>query len=438
MTWTQRLKTAYEAFKRMAIPLYVFYILFNIIVFTISITAVLSFFLPFISSNGFNPLHYSLSYGDPFTPVPPGLDYGFTSTPLGDISYLLYSLRPFLGGILTVIILFWLITSLFLAGIFHLTKKALTDNAHFRDLRFEGFTRLLGFNGLMLLVGILILVVGISIASSFQSEYSLFLFAAFSLLALFVVGLFLSPWFFSAPFYMLNNLKMSFGESLKASWGFFRRHMAPLWGGFLTVFVAQLVSSFLSESSPTLGLIIALVILPFLTIIPIVWVLTLEEEDTEFDSGISFTVHDSFNTAPFTKEPHAKESHAKDPISPQTNSAFEFNQGIRNATARPEPPKPEPQTSTNSETPTSTSSDAPKDSTTPNDSTTVSPIYNPPRDPYAMPSDPYDPYAMPQSPYTSPPIPSEEDIDEAINFCPTCGKKVRDGAYYCSQCGIKL
>src|SRR5690606_38095437 len=117
------------------------------------------------------------------------------------------------------------LSSLYLTGVFHLTKKALTDKAQFRDFRFEGFARILGFYGFMTLIGVLILMFGTFIATSFQSEYSLFLFVIVSLLVLLLVGLYLAPWFFSAPFYMLNNLQMSFGESIKASWEFFRRNM---------------------------------------------------------------------------------------------------------------------------------------------------------------------------------------------------------------------
>ncbi|NMA69423.1 MAG: zinc-ribbon domain-containing protein [Desulfitobacterium sp.] len=422
MTWSQRLKTAFETLKRMAVPLYVFYIAFYVIIITITFATIFSFFLPFMSNNGFYPLHYSTSY-NPFTPVPPGMGYSYNLGPFGDLSSFITYLRPIFGSILTVVVLVWLLSSLYLTGVFHLTKKALTDRAQFRDFHFEGFTRILGFYGLMSLIGIIILMVGTFIAASLQSEYSLFLFVVVSLLILLLVGLFISPWLFSAPFYMLNNLQMSFGESFKGSWDFFRRHMFPLWGGFLTVFIIQLISSFLSENSPTFGLLITLVVFPFLTIVPMVWVLTLEKEEQGKPYSYEKNAQDSY-------ERNYQDSYERGYQEGSFSPSFEqdsFYQRKNNTMEEPKPSEPEHSSTElgNSEPPRPESPTLPEPSG----------IYNPPKDPYAMPQDPY---ATPEKPYIPPSPPSQETEKGTINFCSNCGTKVREGAFYCSQCGTKL
>ena len=403
MTWTDRMKKTIETFKRMALPLFGFFILLALVEFIITVISLSATFLPFFDMNGWNPSFSPAPYMNPNIPVPPGYEYG----PSLDYAFGWEELAPFmsmlpglLGGIAILMILSILIGSVFFTGIFHLTKKAYTEKAQFRDIKLKGLPRVLGWYAIVTLISSVAIGVGIFLAMRFESPYSLAMFGLIYILVLMAVGLFVAPWITAAPYYMLNHNSFAFGQAFKESWHFYRRHMGPLWGAFFTLLGIQLLVNAIYRGSPDIGFILTLLTTPFLTVLPIVWVLTLEEED---QPPLIATIY-----------------------SPSPGQAS-HDPGM-GAPAEPSSPSP----TDSPHTPWNTSSESvAKDSY---GSASTTPLYTPPENPYSA----------PESPYHSPSVPSYEGTSsegpdrESVNFCPTCGKKVREGASYCSQCGTKL
>ncbi|SHN49471.1 zinc-ribbon domain-containing protein [Desulfitobacterium chlororespirans DSM 11544] len=400
MTWTDRMKKTIETFKRMALPLFGFFILLALVEFIITVISLSATFLPFFDMNGFNPSFSPAPYMNPNIPVPPGYEYD----PSLGYSFGWEELAPFmsmlpglLGGIAILMVLSILIGSVFFTGIFHLTKKAYTEKAQFRDIKLKGLPRVLGWYAIVTLISSIVIGVGILLAMRFESPYSLAMFGLIYILVLMAVGLFVAPWVSSAPYYMLNHDSFAFGQAFKESWHFYRRHMGPLWGAFFTLLAIQLLVNAIYRSSPDIGLILSLLTTPFLTVLPIVWVLTLEEEPPLPIGNIY---------AP-SSEQERHDTKADTPAEP--SSPADSSHVPRKAASE------------------SVSRD-------PYGSSSATPLYTLPESPYSTPEPPYHSPSAPSYGGTS----SGEQETEPVNFCPTCGKKVREGASYCSQCGTKL
>ncbi|WP_019849455.1 zinc ribbon domain-containing protein [Desulfitobacterium sp. PCE1] len=396
MTWTDRMKKTIETFKRMALPLFGFFLLFALVEGIIAVISLGAAFLPFFNMNGLGPSFSPAPYMNPNIPVPPGYGYGPSlgyAFGLEELAPFMHMLPRLLGGIAILMIVSMVLGSVFITGVFQLTKKAYTEKAQFRDIKLKGFPRLLGWYGIITFISIIAIGVGILVAMGFRSPYSMALFALIYMLALMAAGLFVAPWVSSAPFHMLNHREFTFGQAFKESWRFYRRHMGPLWGAFLTLLGIQLFINLINRNSPDIGLILTFIITPFVTILPIVWVLTLEEEELPTSGQETYNVE---RDAQPTSEPYNHEE-------PKLH----------------ESPSPKDDPSEKNSRATSSSS---------------APPYIPPKDPYSAHESPY------QAPYTSSygSTSSGEFEKEPINFCPTCGEKVREGASYCSKCGTKL
>lgn len=418
MTWTDRIKKSIETFKRMALPLFGFYILFALVGIIVAVVSVGAALFPLLRMEGLGATFSAVPYMDPNIPVPPG--YG----PSMNYGYGLDELAPYLDMAPTFIVSFvllmlvsWVLASVFQAGVFHLTKKAYVEKAQFRDIRLKGFPRLLGWYGIIAIIGIILVGLGVLIALSFQSEYAMALFGAAYLLALVAAGFFLAPWVSAAPYTMLNQPHLSFWQAFKESWRFYRRHMGPLWGVFLTVLGIQLLISLINRSAPDIGLIVSLITSPFVAILPIVWVLTLVDEDQPLPIGNIYsptteqgTYGTEVNVDPVSEVHHKNEPDLSDYPSTQPDASPEISPYSTPSTPPTTPPYTPPSAMGGS-----------------------APLYTPPKNPYPTEESPdHIPYTAPYGHSTAE---SEQDL---VNFCPTCGKKVREGASYCSQCGTKL
>ncbi|MEL1136522.1 zinc-ribbon domain-containing protein [Desulfitobacterium sp. THU1] len=425
MSWTDRMKKTIETFKRMALPLFGFYIIFIIISSIMAALSIAAAIMPVLRSGEFSSSFPSSPYIDPTVPVPPGYDsmtnfgYGpsFGDGSFGELAPYLEELAPFMNmaptillSIALLVLLSILLASFFQAGVFHLTKKAYVEKAQFRDIRFQGFARILGWSAILMLMSIVMLSLGIVIAMRFQSEYAMASFAIIYMLVFVALGIFLAPWITSAPYRMLTQLHLPFGQAFKESWSFYRRHMGPLWGAFLTILGIQLLIGLFDNNASDVGLILSLIVTPFLMILPVVWVFTLEEEEKPignlYDDPTTPVLRPE--TSPFTVSTDSR-----------YHPAYEGNKPTdAPSSAAPESPPNKP------DAPDVPIASYPAPSNP----------YTPPKDPYSSPESPYD------SPYnpSHPRIPLPVESEDTANFCPTCGRKTREGASYCSQCGTKL
>ena len=415
MTWSDRMKKTCDTFKNMALPLYLFYLLFSLLCVIIAVVAVALISIPFFEMNEITNFS-AMPYFDPNIPVPPGYD-PFDSSgsnwyrELESLYYLwpqifmVIALGALAGGMMFAI---------FDAGIFHLTKKAYAEKVKFADIKLKGFSRMLGWYLVFSFIGILIVGGGILIGLAFESIYSIALFLLVYALILFSIFILIAPWLYTGRYFMLNKPQLSFWQSFKASWQFYRHNMGPLWTGFLTVAGCQILLSLINRNAPDLGFFVTFLVTPFLVILPIVWYLTLEEEENPV-----------FANSP--DNPYSSDySNYNYSNSPYSNTNYTPNSFVSTPSVHPEP--------ANTPQPPAKEEQAPPPASPP----APNPVYSPPEKLYTPPSDPYPTpdYAYP--PYATETNTATEEKKSPVNFCPTCGTRVRENASYCSQCGTKL
>lgn len=287
MRWSERMKLAFETFKRVALPIYGWYFIFAFAGLGIAIAGLLPFIIPMFNTSGSS---FSGPFPNPNPPMPPG---GISSglSPFGDI-LAPYLSSPYLSQapyfflfFIIILLLFWLGSSAFMTGMFNLTQKGLHETVRFRDFRFSGIPRVLGWYGILTLVSFLIIIAGIIGAFALRGmSYALPIFGGLYALLMVSLGLFLMPWLSTSAFYILNHRELSFTRSLSGSWDFYRRNMGSLWIYFITMIGIQILLSIINQASPSLGILAALLAGPFTAILPIVWVLSLEEEENPSSS----------------------------------------------------------------------------------------------------------------------------------------------------------
>lgn len=424
MSWSDRMKKAFQAFKRMALPLYAWYLILAIL----SIVLVFLSLLPMIASlvhsgmlnsqfPGFSGVPglpgvpggsmlpgipnspgvptppFSGTYPNPNPPVPPGSS--LTPGPQGVMNGIapFLSLAPvFILSFLGAIALSWLLSSAFMTGIFNLSKKAYSGQAKFKDFRFKGCLRVLGWYGLLTIIGILLVGLGVFSAIALRDiHYAVPVFVVVFALFICAIAIFLAPWLSTSVFYMLNHREISFSKSFRESWRFYRRHIGSFWGYFITAIGIQILLYLIDRNSPDIGLILAFLITPFTTILPVIWVLTHEEEEEAYRETM----------APNHAQPTPDSPMEVENITP--SDSLEYRQEPLQKSAEP-----------SSYMPSQESSNEPSEN-----------VQHPSPRPQTFPTQ------------NTPRITSQED-DVVINYCPTCGKSVRPGASYCSQCGTKL
>ncbi|MDR3543231.1 MAG: zinc ribbon domain-containing protein [Desulfosporosinus sp.] len=383
MTWSERIKLAWTTFKREALPLYGWTLIFTGVGVVLIVAMVIGVLAQIRQSGWAFPRTYGGSFS-PGMPVPgipptPGLNpyagpfgspneglFGAFSGPLNNFSHLLSVASSLAGTFLLILIVGWLIGSAFYTGLFNLTAKAYHENVSFKDFRFTGFSRILGWQGFLLLIKVFLTIIGLIGALSLSHSRGA-LVAFLILYALFITAavLFALPWLFTSTIYLLVHRKEGFWDTLKGSWKFFQRHMGVLWGYIGTVILIEAGLQILSRISAGLTGIATLVVSPFIAVLAIVWVLSLEDDESP---------------------------------------AYDIPLAI--------PPCDPPQTNLN------------PDTETPTENPHISEADN----------------LTSTTPSTDQPISLKKPVDlskDKPHFCPSCGKK-NTGTAYCPQCGTKL
>ena len=384
MTWSERLKSTFDLFKNIALPLYLWYLIYLVL---FGIIMIIFSRLPPVESF-MQSLEY-LDYNDLF---------------LGDDLLKNLPLFAVLSAFLAVIGL--LITSLLYTGIYHLTVKGFKGQAAFRDFKLTDAKRMIGWNSLVLLLFLTGISVGIlffafiGVFSDTVSYAIAIIFPIFMLL----FSIFLIPWVLSGGYYILAYRELPFGKAFAHSWKFFRQNMGTLWGAVLTMFFINIVIVLMQEVLSTIGDLISFIATPFFSLIPIVWTLTLISEqerltnlDTVIETSYSTSKNSSVNNAPSYDE------------SSSNDDAYSSHENFYND-----------EDSSYNDSPYHTPS-FPNDIETDNSL----PHYKPRKE------------DSPPGYYHSSDR-SEKIVDAGLNFCPTCGTKIRPNAVYCAKCAFKL
>lgn len=304
MTWSERMKTAWKTFIKEALPLYAWSLIFLVGTVVLLIAAFIGvvFRLRLAFPQAFDR---PISPGMPIPGIPPthsispfiggfgsfyhnllgGFDGRFT-----DSSMLVNLVISLIITVMLIIIGGWIVGSLFNTGLYNLTAKAYREKVSFGNFRFEGFNRIFGWQGILLLIKLAVFFIGfLGIISLQDSPGTQIVFMIIYFLLIFVIGLYLLPWLAVSSIYLLAHRKEGFLMALKGSWEFFQRHMGALWGYIGTVFLIEVAIQVLYKISPIVGGLSVLVASPFIAVLPIVWVLTLEDEkrnnfDPPFDT----------------------------------------------------------------------------------------------------------------------------------------------------------
>jgi len=398
MTWSERIKLAWTIFKREALPLYAWTLIF----IGISVIFVVATVMGVLAQ-----LHWAFpqSYGGSFSsgmPVPgmpptPGMNpfagmspfagpfgslnqnpFGSSGGPLSNFSMLLSALGSVAGTLLLILVVGWLIGSAFYTGLFNLTAKACSGKVTFKDFSFSGFFRILSWQVILLLIKLILLI--IALIGVFTLKHSQGALVAFFIVyGFFIIGvaIFALPWLTTSGIYLLAHRKEGFQDALCGSWRFFRRHMGILWGYIGTVILIEIAIQVLSKISHGIAGLATLVVSPFIAVLAIVWVLSIEEDEPKKD------VEPQLNPTASSAEPNFE---AQAPIvSPPSSDSLAID-----------PPSPEHHISE-----------------------LVAPESEGPKIDF-------------QKATPWPPLP-----DDNPNYCPSCGK-ANTGTAYCPQCGTKL
>lgn len=421
MNWTERLKLAWKIFKREALPLYAWTLIYVgvgvvlVIALLIGVAAQLRWALPQSYGGYFSPgmpipgVPPTSGMPVPGMPPNPGISpfpgpfgfhsqnpFGYFNGSMGNLSMLLSALASVAGTLILIMIVAWLMGTAFYTGLYNLTAKAYREHVTLKDFSYAGFFRVLGWQGIILLVQALLVIVGIIGAISLRN-FNGALIAFFIIYGLFIiaVGIFVLPWLCTSAIYLLAHRRDNFRKAFADSWRFFRRHMGILWGYIGTVFLFEIGLQVLNRIASGLGGLAALVVSPFIAVLAIVWVLSLE--DNEFPES-----NTSLGTPAFT-------------------------------------PSVYPYPDTNLETPSE------RNPISETDPRTSAPLDKPPLNrPIAEEST-----FKGESPKINLQKSEEEVQSELVlesdhrhsedrpNFCPSCGR-ANTGTAYCPQCGTKL
>lgn len=294
MTWSERIKSAWKTFISEALPLYAWSLIFlvgsSVLLIATIIGAMLRLRLTF-------PEAFSrpISPGMPIPGIPPALSinpltdrfalflqnlFGNFDGRMTDSSMLINIVISITVTVFLIIIGSWVIGALFYAGLFNLTAKAYNAKVTFRDFRLDGFARIFGWQGILLLIKLAIFFIGfLGIISWQYSRSMLITFIVGYSLVLIIIWFYLAPWLASSSIYLLAHRKEGFSAAFKGSWKFFQRHRGALWGYIGTVFLIQIALQIINYYSPYAGGLIILLTSPFMAVLAIVWVLTLEDEE---------------------------------------------------------------------------------------------------------------------------------------------------------------
>ncbi|ODA42148.1 zinc ribbon domain-containing protein [Desulfosporosinus sp. BG] len=362
LTWSERIKLAWTTFKREALPLYGWSFIFlgiGVVLIVATVMSVIAqlrqFGWAFPHGNG-----SSFSSGMPVPGIPPTPDlspfvgpfgssnlgpFNFFGGPLSSLPNLLSAAGSVAGIFLLILIVGWLFGSAFYTGLFNLTAKAYREEkVTFKDFKFKGFFRILGWQGFLLLIKLLLLIIGLFGAYTLShSHYTLVAFLIVYGLFITAIGLYALPWLITSTIYLLAHSNEGFWDALRGSWRFFQRHLGILWGYIGTVILIEIALQIIGRISHALTGIASLVVSPFIAVLAIVWVMSIEEEPQLYSTAYSAM---PYQEAQVTQEtintPPSSESLAIDSPSPETE---EPKIDLHKSEPEPSPPTPSPEDS---------------------------------------------------------------------------------------------
>ncbi|AFM39601.1 hypothetical protein Desaci_0535 [Desulfosporosinus acidiphilus SJ4] len=394
MDWTERIKLAWKIFKREALPLYAW----TLIYIGIGVVVMIALVIGAVAQLGWAFPHLSQSFGgySPDMPIP-GVPPAYGDSPFGPfngsfgrLSILLSLLKNVAGTLFLMIVIAWLLGTAFYTGLYNLTAKAYQEPVTFKDFSYSGFFRLLGWQGMLLLIKIFIVLVGVIGAIILRNSYGgLIVFLLVYALFLIIVVVYALPWLAVSGIYLLAHRQNNFSKALSDSWKFFRNHMGILWGYIGTVALIEIGVQILNRIVSGLGGLLSLIVSPFIAVLAIVWVLSLEDKGI---AGTSPTL-----TPTDTYVPPSDYTQTEEPTS-ATPADTNVSDGIPLPSTTPFP--------------------------TPDNTISLQKTESP---------------AQPVSEAPSEEVPEHQpsDTNERPNFCPSCGK-ANTGTAYCPQCGTKL
>ncbi len=364
MSWIERFKLTIHIFKKSALALYLWYFIFFL-------ATVLSALLLFLLPIGNRLLDFVDNLSSPYALDP------FDST----------MFLEYLPAFLVLFILFSIIgivaTGLLYTGTYHLALKAMEGKASFKDFRFTGAPRMTGWYFFLFIIyfGLFILGAALYFFVSTISNTSSTVYLVIGL-GIFILGsIFILPWMFSASYYMIAHLEQSFSLALKNSWRFFRTNMGALWGGVFALFLINIGIGLIQEISQSIGGILSLLATPFLSLIPIIWTVSLMQDSQDLSLYVHANEYENNNN-----ESHNPEDFRQD-----------YSYGDYEQTNQ-KPDDEQLQTYTQ---------------------------------PFPK---PYDEISVR--------IPKQSDLSEVsnaeMNYCSNCGSLIRVNSIYCSKCGVKL
>jgi len=171
MTWSERLKLTINTFKSIALPLYLWYLLFLILFSSL----VYIFYLLPLGKDFIQYFNYLDQYQfSAFTQASEAIPSSSSNILESDL-FLEY-LPAFIFSFTLLLIFGLLETSLIFTGTFHLTNKGLKGKAFFRDFRFTGVSRMIGWHSFLLFLFLLTISIGIfliAVLSIFSENLSL-------------------------------------------------------------------------------------------------------------------------------------------------------------------------------------------------------------------------------------------------------------------------
>jgi len=321
MSWSERIKLTFNTFKRIALPLYLWYLIF-------SLAAGLLALLIFLLSAGQMLIKYFESM-DHFNFTPK--NYAFTQMAYNSNSSLYPFNNLFLINYLPVLlIVFFLLcvigfvaASVLYTGTYHLTVKGLQGKASFRDFKISSCLRMMGWYIFVFLFYLLFTVIGLGLFWVLDNvfKFAVGIYLTVSVGILILGSIFILPWLLCGGYYVLAQRKLSFGKAIRNSWSFFRRNMGTLWGAVFAVLLMNIAISLIRSEISTLigGWILSFLIAPFTSLIPIVWTITLMNEGEEFFSlsyeGLSSSnSHNGFHNENLSIRPYCPENFEDDEI----------------------------------------------------------------------------------------------------------------------------
>ena len=406
MTWTERLRSTFNLFKNIAFPLYVWYLiylaLFSIMMIVFSLLPPVERFMQFIHDIEQMGIYNS-------DQVIPGDD-------------LLQHLPSLMMLFVFIVGLGLIMTSFLYTGVYHLVVKGFNGRVFLRDFSLTDAKRMIGWNSFILLMFVGLFGLGVLMFALFSmiNETMSFAFTLLFSILLAVISVFLIPWVLTGGYYILAYRELPFIIAFRQSWQFFRKNMFTLWGAALAMFIINIFIVLIQEISSNIGGLLSFIATPFFTLIPIVWTLTLisEQERLAYLDSHPNTIE----AWPSTSDQAVKS------FDTHTDSAYDESAYQDSSHQDSANDNAVDQYSTAEPVEQALADDLPYED---------SPYHNEIEIDKSLPH--YKPRKEDSPPgYYHTFNVSKKIIHTDMNFCPTCGTKLRSQAAYCSRCGIKL